>query len=298
MICMEEKIGIKSAQIDTQLKKARHIIKKLDIHCIEIQEMIPVMHKVSLDERAKIIVKYLKNLDINHIAYHYPIKSEWKNVKEAKKYDLAWRSEEILKLSKETIKEAAIVAVKLDINDYVPVNFHLFRFVDKDMITENEKITGLNIGESVLINLKEYADEICRKYGLVKSGKPLIQITRENNPPEHGSVDGLLDYHPQEIVRTKVFGIKNCLDFAHFQQYIDYLKNGKGELPGADLDRKFYPTNIDWEFAIKVLEDSLVLVHINDAIGYKKENEGLEVGKGEINYEKIFTLLSDFRVLN
>jgi hypothetical protein len=237
----------------------------------------------------------LKNSNITHLAYHYPIKSRWDSIEEAKYCDLAWGSEKIMEMSKETIREAAIVALELGLNNFVPVNFHLFRFIEKENICKKEKEFGLKVGESMLIQLKKYADNICKEYGLLKGGKPLIQITRENNPPDHGSVDALLDYHPLEIVRTKSYGIKNCLDFSHFQQYLNYLKFGKGELLGVDLDREYYPSNINWKLAIDILKANLVLIHINDASGYRKESEGLEVGTGEINYDKLFSLLQSVK---
>lgn len=288
---MEINLAVKCAQDENQLKKSLSIANRYGLQGIEIQEIFDIMKKIPTEKRANLVLKYLKNSNIQHIAYHYPIKSRWDSIEEAKYYDFAWESKEIMKLSKETIREAVIVASELDLDTTIPVNFHLFRFIEKEKISKEEKETGLKVGESMLIQLKKFADDICKEYGLLKNGKPLLQITRENNPPDHGSVDGLLDYHPLEIIRTKEHGIKNCLDLAHFQQYMNYLKYGKGELPGVDLDREYYPSDINWEFAIDILKDNIALIHINDASGYRKETEGLEVGTGEIKYEEIFSLL-------
>ncbi len=288
-------LAVKCAQSEEQLKKAISMIKKYKLQGLEIQETFNIMKKVSIEKRVKLVIKHLKKSNITHLAYHYPIKNKWDSIKEAKNYDLAWGSEKIIKLSKETIKEAAMVASKLGLDNFLPVNFHLFRFIEKKKISKDEKKVGLKVGQSILIQLKNYADNICKEYGLLKRGKSLIQITRENNPPDHGFIDGLLDYNPLEIVRTKKYGIKNCLDFAHFQQYMNYIKYGKGELPGVNLDRRCYPTDIDWEFAINILKDNIILVHINDAFGYKKEGEGLEVGKGEIKYDKVLSLLKSLK---
>jgi len=288
-------LGVKCAQTKEQLEKAISIAEKYRLQAIEIQEVFNIMESVPTEKRAELVIEYLKNSNIVYIAYHYPVRSRWDSVAEAKNYDLAWGSDKIIELSKETIKEAVFVVHRLELDTIVPVNFHLFRFVEKDKVSREEKEKGLEIGEDSLIQLKNYANELCDEYGLVKSGRPLIQITRENNPPDHGFADGLLDYHPLEIIRTKEYGIKNCIDFAHFQQYINYLRYGKGELSGVDLDKEYYPADIDWEFAIETLKDNIILVHVNDAQGYRKEGEGLEVGMGEINYEKVLSLLQKLK---
>ncbi len=286
-------LGVKCAQSKDQFERAISLTKKYSLRSIEIQEVFNIMEKIPTEKRADIVANYLRNAGITHIAYHYPIKSRWDSVEEAKSYDLAWKSNKIIEFSRETIKEAVLVASKLKINNIVPVNFHLFRFVDKKNISEKEKEEGLKTGEKVLLELKDYADTLCKEYGLIKDNKPLIQITRENNPPDHGTVDGLLDYHPLEIVRTKDKGIKNCLDFAHLEQYMNYLKEGKGELPGADIDKKYYAEKVNWDFAINALKENIILVHVNDAYGYKKEGEGLEMGAGNIDYRRIFELLRE-----
>ena len=142
--------------------------------------------------------------------------------------------------------------------------------------------------------MKTYADELCRSYGLDKNGEAMIKITRENNPPDHGFVDGLIDYHPIEVARTKEKGIWNCLDFAHIWQYMNYLKYGKGELPGVDIDRALYPTDLGWKKIINILKDNILLIHVNDASGYKKETEGLEVCEGEIDYIHVFSVIKNY----
>ncbi len=297
---MEINLAVKSSQNENQLERALKIAEKYDVRGIEIQEIIPTMQHTKTEYRAKIVIGAVKRHDnIEFLAYHFPIKSRWDSISEAKEYDLAWGSEKIMSLSRETIREAAIVAYKLDIDNQVPVNFHLFRFVEKDKISLQEKIKGLKIGEDSLLKLKEYASNVCKEFGLYKGHKEIIRITRENNPPDHGFVDGLIDYHPDEISRTQEVGIYNCLDFAHIQQYMNYLKNGKGELPGVDLDKKLYPVDIDWSYVIDKLKVSTALVHLNDALGYRKETEGLEVGAGEINYIEVFkTIKKVFRNLN
>lgn len=288
-------LAVKCAQSKEQLEKALSIAQKHGLYAIEIQEVFDIMEKIPTEKRAELVIKYLKNSNITHLAYHFPVKSRWDSIEEAKCYDLAWGSEKIINLSKEVIREATTVAYELELDSIVPVNFHLFRFVERNKISKEEKEQGLKIGESALLRLKSYADSICEELGLLRNEESLIQITRENNPPDHGLVDGLLDYHPLEIIRTSKYGIKNCLDFAHFQQYINYLKNGKGELPGVDLDREYYPTDINWKFAIDTLKENIIILHINDAHGYRKEYEGLEVGSGEINYREIFQLLQNLK---
>ena len=291
---MNINLAVKSSQNEKQLKKVLNIAEKFEVKGLEIQEIIPTMENIKTEKRAKIVVDAVRGYSIEFLAYHFPIKSRWDSIEEAKKYDLAWGSDEIIKLSKETIEEAVIVARELDIDNDVPVNFHLFRFIERDKISIQEKIEGLKVGEAALVSLKTYADELCRSYGLDKNGEAMIKITRENNPPDHGFVDGLIDYHPIEVARTKEKGIWNCLDFAHIWQYMNYLKYGKGELPGADIDRELYPTDLGWKKIINILKDNILLIHVNDASGYKKETEGLEVCEGEIDYIHVFSVIKNY----
>ena len=127
---MNINLAVKSSQNEKQLKKVLNIAEKFEVKGLEIQEIIPTMENIKIEKRAKIVVDAVRGYSIEFLAYHFPIKSRWDSIEEAKKYDLAWGSDEIIKLSKETIEEAVIVARELDIDNDVPVNFHLFRFIE------------------------------------------------------------------------------------------------------------------------------------------------------------------------
>ncbi|MEM5814767.1 MAG: hypothetical protein QXD77_03035, partial [Candidatus Aenigmatarchaeota archaeon] len=217
------------------------------------------------------------------LAYHYPIKTNRYTMEDAKKYDIASSKDaEIIGLTKETIKEAAMVGHALGL-DRVIVDAHLFGFVDSNP-TEKARGEYLRTGEANLLGLKKFADDCSATYGCK------VALTRENNPPDHGLLLGTLDFAPQDVVRTANKGIGVCLDFAHIGQLVNYYKRGKGELPGADMSRNLYG-DVTVRGAVEITGEHLALVHINDAYGYMMEGEGVEVGFGNFPHKTAIPLI-------
>jgi len=202
---------------------------------------------------------------------------------DAKLYDIAYSKDaEILRLTNETIKEAAIVGHQMDLDEAI-VNVHLFGFVESNP-TERARGKYLRTGESNLIGLKEFADGCSADYGCD------VVLTRENNPPDHGLLPGTLDFAPQDVIRTADKGIKACLDFAHIGQLINYYRRGDGELPGADLSRKLYG-DIRIREVVEIMGEHLKLIHMNDAYGFVKEGEGTEIGRGNFPHKTAIPLI-------
>jgi len=285
---MKIKRAIKSAAKREQLKEVLRIAKEAQIHGLEIQELPHQMEECSLEKRGKTVIDSLGNHSITSLAYHFPIKLSLDDFEESKELDLATKEGSyVFEITKDTIEEAALVGRALEIKTEIPVVIHLFGFAAIDDITEEEKIKKLKLGEKRLLELKEVADFYSKKFGLS------LIITRENNPPDHGKVLGLLDFHPQEIVETADLGIGTNLDLAHLWLTFLYYKNGRGEFPGVDLSKKIYP-EINFEEIIALLAPSLKLVHLNDAgPGFKKSFEGLEIGKGNLPHSRIIPLICD-----
>lgn len=285
---MKIKRAIKSAAKREQLKEVLEIAKKAQIQGLEIQELRPLMEEYSLEKRGKIIIDSLANYSITSLAYHFPIKMSSDDFEEGKELDLAAKEGSYaFELTKETIREAALVGRVLEIRTEIPIVIHLIGFTTADDITHEEKIKKLKLGEKRLLELKEVADFYSQKAGLS------LIITRENNPPDHGPILGLLDFHPKEIAETADLGIGTNLDLAHLWLTFLYYKEGKGEFPGVDLSKKIYP-EIDFRKIIALLTPSLKLIHLNGAgPGFKKEFEGLEIGKGNLSHSKIIPLICE-----
>ncbi len=289
---MKIKRAVKCAAVEGQLKEILEIAENADIHGLEIQEILPLMEEYSSEERGKIIIKVFKKhpLFLNSLAYHFPLPSKpfLDDFLKCLNFDFGGKTGEyIFNLTKETIKEAALVGGTLNIKTEIPVVVHLFGFAKEEEITEDIRNERLDFGENKLKELKEIAD-----YYSQKSGVKLV-ITRENNPPEHGKIAGLLDFHPKDIIRTsnREMGIGTNLDFAHIWLNILYWKNGKGELPGPDLSKKVYPV-ITLEETVDILKSSLKLIHLNDAgPGYRQPFEGLEIGKGNLPHSFLIPLI-------
>jgi len=289
---MKIRRAVKSAQIEDQLKYALEMAKMMNAKGLEVQELEKLMNEQSLERRVRLVEKYCKEYGIRSLAYHFPLRPEWNDLQESKKSDLCFEDmPPIFGLTKETIEEAALVGNKLDVETEIPIDIHLFGFVEQKKISEKERQKKLEIGEKRLLELKEYADDLSQNFGLTKAGKPLLRIVRENEPPEHGLVDGTVDFHPIDIARTAEYGAGTNLDFAHIWQCLLYWKNGKGEFPGVDLSKKLYRTCPDWESIVKVLKPSLRLMHMNDAFNYRKSTEGVEIGNGTLPHKEVIPLI-------
>lgn len=283
---MRIKRALKCAAVKEQLEEVLEIAKKADIKGLEVQEILPQIEESSFEKRGETIIKAFQQHSLTSLVYHFPIKFPWGDISEGKRFDLA--SEQgsyVFNLTEDTIKEAALVGQALNIKTEIPIVVHLFGFAASDKITKEERNKRLELGEKRLKELKEIADFFSKKSGL------RLIITRENNPPEHGKVQGLLDFHPQDIIRTADIGIKTCLDFAHLWLNMLYWKNGKGELPGVDLIKKLYQ-NIDFEETVDLLTSSLNLIHLNDAgPSFRQPFEGLEIGKGNFPHSFVIPLI-------
>jgi len=283
---MRIKRAVKCAAKKEELKEALEVAEKAHIRGLEVQEIFPLMEKLSFRERGKIIIDSLRNYSLTSLAFHFPIKPSFDDIKEAKKFDFG--SEEgsyVFRFTEETIKEAALVGKALKIKTEIPIVVHLFGFALPEKITLEERDKKLNLGEKRLLQLKEIANFYSEREGLK------LRIARENHSPSHGKVLGLLDFHPQDTIRTSNLGIGTTLDFSHLWLTVLYYKNGKGEFPGVDLSKKIYP-EIKLGEVIDFLKSSLRIIHLNGGgPGYQGEFEGLEIGKGNLPHSEIVPLI-------
>jgi hypothetical protein len=270
-----------------QLKEALNIARRANIHGIEIQEIATLMEQLDFEERGDILIETYKDYPIKNLVYHYPFNPLGPNcldIREAKKFDLASNEGEyVFGLTVDTIEEAGYVGSGLDIKD-VPIVVHLFGYAEPDKITIEERNKKFEIGKKRLKDLKEIADHYSKKYGCK------LTILRENEPPDHGSTHGLLDYDPRDVITTVDMGIGTVLDFAHIWQYLNYRKNGKGEFPGVDLSKEIYP-DLSLKEAVEILAPSLKVVHLNDATGYRICSEGIEIGKGDVPHLELIPMI-------
>lgn len=286
---MKIRRALKCAAVKEQLEEVLEIAKRAEIKGLEIQEIFPLIEEVSFEKRGKIVIESLKQYPIHSLCYHFPLPPRpfLDDFSKCINFDLtSEKGKYIFDLTEDTIKEASLVGKALNIKTEIPIIVHLFGFAKNDNeISEKEKNKKLEFGKNKLKELKEIAD-----YYSQKSGVKLI-LTRENNPPEHGKVPSLLDFHPKDVAGSESSGIATCLDFAHIWLNILYWKNGKGEFPGVDFGKKIYP-NITLEETINLLEPSLKLLHLNDAgPGYRQSFEGLEINKGNFPHSLAIPLI-------
>ncbi|KKU92392.1 MAG: hypothetical protein A3J46_01880 [Candidatus Yanofskybacteria bacterium RIFCSPHIGHO2_02_FULL_41_11] len=104
-----------------------------------------------------------------------------------------------------------------------------------------------------------------------------VDLLPENLPPRPWYLGGqwyqLAFMHPKEILEfCRSLGLGMTLDLSHAKLYCNYF--------GQDL--------LDY---IKALLPVIRLVHVSDASGI--DGEGLQIGEGEIEFNKVFDLLKD-----
>ena len=282
------KRAVKCAAVKEQLKETLEIAEQCQIHGLEVHEVLPLMEEYSFKERAKTILDVFSKYPLTSLAYHFPLPPSpfLDNPQECFKFDLASpEGEYIFAFAKDTVKEAALLGQTLKIETEIPLVVHLFGFAGPEQITNEERNKKLELGEKRLRELREVADYYSQQSGV------RVVITRENNPPEHGEIPGLIDFHPKDVSRTISSGIGANLDFAHIWLNILYWKEGKTDLPGPDLNKKIFP-KIDLEETVDLLKPGLKLLHLNDAgPGHRKESEGLEIGKGTLPHSFIIPLI-------
>lgn len=265
-------LQLKSTQDESALASISSIIKTLSeeynfkIRGHEIHQTRSVMATTSLKERVNMVSTFCAKNELNHLAYHAPIFGRGQNI-----WEETWNDKvrESLAL---TIDEAAQVRQKAGISGKVIVVFHLTNYLHMKKLpsTIEEKLRLFEVAESEFLKL------ICDQ-----SADGCIPAIENVYPRLDGDFANIGPYRPQELVRMERHGIRAALDISHYQMYANYLKYGAGN-PIGDMDRKAYVQTPDWRQCLKILADSLVLLHISDARGFTVEGEGLLLGKGEV----------------
>lgn len=309
---MKIKRAVKSAAVDKEIREVMAVAKKAGIYGLEIQEIFPLIENLSFKQRAEIIVNAVKDYPPTSLAFHFPLKYGLDDTSFAKKFDLSSpEGDYILKLTEDTVKEAAFTADALNVRNETPIIVHLLGFAEPENVTLETRKEKLRLGKNRLKVLKEIADFHSQKSGVK------LTVVRENNPPECDKIISMLDSNPAETLGTVDEGIGVNLDFAHLWLNILYQKNGQGEFPGADFNRKInkfassaladeinpeikqvcfgdFSAEINLEKTVKALAPYLKLIHLNDAgPGYGQEFEGVEIGTGNVPHDILIPLICE-----
>lgn len=265
-------LQLKSTQSKNALESISKIAKTLDIDYSyrlkghEIHQTKEVMASTTLEERVERVSEFCTRNELEYLAYHTPILDRGQNMWEER-----WKAKVEQSLSS-TLTEASRVRKAATIPHKIVVIFHLTNYLHYNKLpkTVNEKLDIFKLAESRLLEFvdSQYADECI--------------LAVENTYPRHDrNFANVGPFHPQELVRCQDRGIKSALDIAHYQMYTNYLQYGKNN-PIGDIDRQTYRNAPSWKNCLKILGDSLVLMHISDAKGLTVEGEALPLGTGEI----------------
>lgn len=261
------KIAAKSTPNEEGLKRTgQKIIRPLKENGVNVlAHEIFLGTEFSVDdkkERYKKLEEFCIKNDIEEIICHPPIISDDRFLD---KFDLANPKSKLREICMNCLYELS----EMD-------------FVEKTHLVVHTLGMTTNIGNEKKDELLSNTIDALKE--MKKISKSLICI--ENNPSDFQSfkMDGTLGMHPKEIeMIVEKTGIKACLDFAHFQIFYESMLNME---KNAIREKNRYG-EISWDGAIEIYSKIIGGAHINDAKGTTVEYEGIEVGKGNVPFEKI-----------
>jgi len=236
----------------------------------EIHQLQSNVDKIGIAERANIVSSFCTKHEIDYLTYHIPILKQ--NI-----YDDKWRQTIIDSIS-QTITEAEKVFHDAGLKHQIIIVFHLSNFIHREElpITKEKKYKMMKKTKEAFRALSDYS------ISDVRDNQKHYILALENSYPKYFLNYATVNlFNPIELTEYKKYGINTTLDLAHYQLYSNYLLYGTGNLIG-DLERQIYGYAPSWNECIRILGDSLVQLHINDAKGIDYTGEGLALKEGEI----------------
>ena len=264
--------------LDTLSNTIKYIHQKFDykIKGHEIHEIIGNMEKIPLSHRANVVSSFCARNEIEYLSYHAPrIKA---NIYDKK------QSQKIINSIRDTIIESEKVASDVHIKRTTIV-FHLTNYIQNEEGYQNTRETKFD-----LLNASRRA--FLDSFTATNTRREQAVLALENSYPKcYPNYVAVNLFHPKEIVEYERYNIKSALDLSHYQIYLNYFLYGKGNR-GGDLDRETYGSAPSWNDCIRILGNSLVQLHINDAKGFDASGEGLRLKMGEIPIVDILNIVN------
>lgn len=248
----------------------------------EIQQLQSNIDKTGTSERVNIVSSFCAKNEIDYLTYHIPIIKQ--NI-----YDDKWR-QTITDSISHTIIEAEKVFYDAGLKRQIIIVFHLTNFIPEEELPITKEIKHKMMKKTEKAFLGFSGNSISN---LLDSRKHYILAVENSYPKYFLNYATVNQFNPTELIQYNKYGIKTTLDLAHYQLYSNYLLYGRGNLVG-DLERQIYGYAPSWKECIKILGDSLVQLHINDAKGADYKGEGLTLKEGEI---PIVDILNDVNSL-
>jgi len=275
-------LQLKSIQTREALDTLSNIIKSIHqkfdykIKGHEIHEIIGNMEKIPLSDRVNLVSSFCARNEIEYLSYHAPrIKANIYDKKESQK---------IINSIRDTIIESEKVASDVHIKRTTIV-FHLTNYIQNEegyQSTRETKFDLLNTSRRAFLD----------SFTATNMRREHTVLALENSYPKSYSNHVAVNlFHPKEIVEYERYNIKSALDLSHYQIYLNYFLYGKGNR-GGDLDRETYGSAPSWNDCIRILGNSLVQLHINDAKGFDASGEGLRLKMGEIPIVDILNIVN------
>ncbi len=194
------------------------------------------------------------------------------------------QNQKIINSIHDTIIESEKVASEVHIKR-TTIIFHLTNYIQNEGAERTTKETKFD-----LLNLSRRA--FLDSFTATNMRREHTLLAVENSYPKyHLNYVTVNLFHPKEIVEYERYNIKSALDLSHYQIYLNYFLHGKGNF-GGDLDRETYGSAPSWSDCIRILGNSLVQLHINDATGFNSSGEGLRLKMGEVPIVDILNIVN------
>jgi hypothetical protein len=294
-------LAVKAAGTTEQLANAIGVAKEAGITGLEIQALPSLLGR-GYEANAREVVESCRGRDFapRRVAYHMPfslVNGAWEGMTDARKHDLCSPEGGYMMdtLEKAIMPEAAMVGEQLGIQTEIPVIVHLLGFTEHDRISREKRKEMLIIGEAKFSYLQSRAKDIGRR------GNCEIAVVRENNTPNHKvNVDvrpypvGLVDYDTGDLLKAAKGVTGVALDLSHLQLFYNYIESRNGDLPGVNVDVNSHggmvPPLIK---TVNEIAPYIRVLHLSDAgIGYSTADEGLTIGEGIVDFNRIIPAIS------
>jgi hypothetical protein len=205
-------------------------------------------------------------------------------------FDVRWRRR-IVDSILITVKEAEKVFCNVSLRNKVIVVFHLTNFISIELLSTISKELKYKIMRKTQEAFLDFYNNNNKELNLQDVTR-YCRLAVENTYPKHFLNDTILNLcHPLELIEYSKHGINTTLDLSHYQLYSNCLLYDKDNLIG-NLDKELYGYAPSWKECLRILGDSLVQVHINDAKGIGESGEGLPLKEGEIPIVDILNNIS------
>jgi len=284
--------SVKCAAVYSQLIPALTLAGQLGFSGLELHAL-ESLYQFPAEERAKAVVSSWATVgkpDITHLCVHMPLPDRLDTI-DALRYDLGSPEGVYVEgLILDSMDEGGMVAQAIGATQLY-FNIHLLGLMQEGQDPGSMRARRGMRARKALGDLVSAASYCASRYGVPAS------IVRENNPPDHGGMQGVLDLDPRDMLDSPGDVLLN-IDLAHFRMY-EHARTGEmrrcARHPSAP--RSYLTPTMSrypecWAGCVlQVIAPRLGIIHISDASGPTKADEGLPIGQGDAPFTSWLEIL-------